>query len=77
MVRVVTRAVVINSNLSKGIIDLRECIDRLIGGEPPESGKPGPQAVPSGDIGALGQEMDSYATMVARLEYEINRLRAI
>jgi hypothetical protein len=67
-----------NGDMSKAIIDLREVIDRLVGGEPQDAAnKTGPAPVPSGDLGALHYEIDAHEKMLSMLSYQINRLRGV
>ncbi len=66
-----------SGDLSKCVIDLREIADRLLGGEPQDAAKSGPNPVPAGDAQALHAEIDSHEKILAALAYQINRLRSV
>ena len=66
-----------SGDLSKSVIDLREIADRLLGGEPQDAAKSGPNPVPAGDAQALHAEIDSHEKILAALAYQINRLRSV
>ena len=66
-----------SGDLSKSVIDLREIADRLLGGEPQDAAKSGPNPVPAGDAQALHAEIDGHEKILAALAYQINRLRGV
>jgi len=66
-----------NGDLSKCVVELREIVDRLLGGEPQDASKSGPTPVPSGDLGAMHFEIDAHEKMLSMLQYQVNRLRGV